>query len=63
MTEVNNPSLTGWTVQKDTDEIKIWIRQQGINSAPDLPLIQVEYYFPEVDDIKIIQAALLDFRD
>ena len=32
-------------------------------SAAHLPLFQVEYYFPDIDDPRILKATLLDFRD
>lgn len=43
-----------WVVQKNTDEIRIWTRSKGLPMAPVFPLIQVEYYFPEIDDPRII---------
>ena len=47
---------------KETDDFAIWSRTQGIESAPSIPLVQVEFYFPEIDDPRIIMAAINDFR-
>lgn len=60
--EVDTPEQFDWTVQSNTDEIRIWTRTRGLQSAPDLPLIQVEYYFPDIEDPRILQAAILNFR-
>lgn len=63
MAEIDRPDLYNWVVQKDTDEIRIWTRKVGLPSAAHLPLFQVEYYFPHIDDPRILQATILDFRD
>lgn len=48
---------------KETEDMRLWSRTHGIDSAPAIPLVQVEFYFPEIDDPRIIMAAINDFRD
>ena len=42
--------------------MRLWYRKRGLDSAPDIPLVQVEYYFPEIDDPRLISAAIAHFR-
>ena len=49
-------------MRKQTSFIKVWTRWQGTKSLPNMPMMRIEHYFPEIDDPKIIQLALTEFR-
>lgn len=51
-----------WTLRKEEPEIRIWSCEDGLPFNPDLPLLQVEMYFPDVDDPAIILEALFERR-
>ena len=62
VSELNSPSDFDWVVQRDDDDMRLWYRKRGLDSAPDIPLVQVEYYFPEIDDPRLISIAIAHFR-
>lgn len=46
-----------------TKELRVWSRTRGLDFNSGLPLVQLEFYFPEIDDPRIIVAACNDFRE
>jgi len=40
----------------------VWTRWEGTKAAPSLPISRAEHYFPDIDDPRIILAALIDFN-
>lgn len=53
----------GWELKTDEPKIKIWVNYKGIPTAPDWPIVQAESYFPDIDDPRILLAAILWFRE
>ena len=49
-------------MQRDAAQMKVRVREEGIEAAPDIPFVQVEYVFPEIDDPQIIMEAVLHYR-
>jgi hypothetical protein len=47
-----------WILRHKTMECRIWTCEDGLAIDPDLPMIQCEMYFPEVNDPAIIHEAL-----
>ena len=60
--QVGQPSEHGWLTLKESDDHRMWARVQGIDAEPSIPLVQQEFHFPEIDDPRVILAALHDFR-
>jgi hypothetical protein len=48
-----------WELVMEEDYMRIWLRSEGLSYNSDLPVMQVETYFPDVEDPAIIFAALL----
>ena len=51
-----------WIVLSEKGQSKTYIRYRGLDSSPDLPILWDVYRFKEVDNIKLVAAALFDFR-
>lgn len=60
--EIDNTELFGWRAHKDDDDMRLWYRKKGLDSAPEVPLTQTEYYFPDIEDPALINAAIVHFR-
>lgn len=56
--EVLPDSDVNWTLQIDTELCKVWSRDEGFEVAPDLPVLQSEHYFRDMDDpLELIVAS------
>ena len=62
LVEIDEPEAYGWTVQKNTDEFRLWTKKEGLTTAPHVPAIQFDYFFPDVEDPRVILATLLHYR-
>lgn len=40
----------------------MWTRSTGTNANPNMPMIRIEHYFPDVDDPLIVHLALNEYR-
>ena len=38
------------------------MRHEGLQFRSNVPLIQLEYYFPDIDDPRLLMTAMVDFR-
>lgn len=56
-----NSSLE-WVLRKQTEHVKVWTRWTGTDWAPHLPILRAYHYFPNVDDPRVVKAAMYDFK-
>ena len=42
--------MSGWTLQKQSDLIKVWANFNGTKVNSKIPAMRVEHYFPEIDE-------------
>ena len=62
MSQLEQPDLAGWNLRKDTDLCRVWTRAQGSEVNKAIPLARAEVYLPDVEDPRIIEAAVNRFR-
>jgi len=43
-----------WDLRKSNKDLKVWTRWQGTEMNKDLPLVRAEFYFPNIDDHRIL---------
>ena len=51
-----------WTVLSENSQSKTYIRYRGFDFSPELPILWDTYRFRNIDDIRLVVAALMDFR-
>lgn len=47
-----------WVQQQSNNDLKVWYRWVGTEHKKELPLARAEFYFPEIEDPRILKAAL-----
>lgn len=62
MVEMADIDALGYTLQKESDLVRVWTRSSGIDVNPDIPVARVDHFFPDVDDPRLILCALNDYR-
>lgn len=53
----------GWELRKQTQFVKVWTRWKGTKSSPNMPMLKIEHYFPNIDDPQIVHLAMNEYRN
>ena len=56
--ELDASDQSGYTLNKETELVRVWSRSRGVDEWPDQPISRAHHFFPNVDDPRIIMAAL-----